>query len=499
MIGTKVGRWNITEEIGDGGHAFVFKGECDGEVAAIKMLKPSVANEPDLERRFQREVEALGLLKHEGIVGFKEYLHIGGYHYLVLEYMDAGTTDHILRNVGALEVRYALPIIDQLLGGIALAHSKGYIHRDIKPNNILLNKAGQAKIADFGIAKLVGGENMTRPGFVLGTTQYMAPEYLSQGDVSVQTDIYSLGVLLYEMVTGRRPFEFKDPDEPLVSFAKRVCMGTPAPPSAYRPIPDALEKIILKSIAQEPKKRYKDVDRFRADLRKAFPDLVNRPIVIPEGRPMTEQLAIPRVVTPPAQKRPQFVLLPAILLGVGLAMGAGAFLVASKDAIRIGGAVLGGAIAALGIFLGLRKPAPVVVSASASVSDSGGPAPEVKEGPMPFHGGSEDTSYAASDTSELRAFLVELEGGEKSQRFGLRPVSRIGRDLRFDIRPNDPEISRHHAAITFTGSEFEICDLGSMNGTFVNERRLKEPERVPLKHGDIVRVGRTELRFEQAA
>lgn len=498
MIGTQIGKWLITEEIGDGGHAFVFKGTCGDEVAAIKMLKPSVATEPDLEKRFQLEVAALGLLQHPGIVGFKEYLHLNGYHYLILEYMDAGAGDQLLRNTGPLEVRYALPIFSQVVGGIAYAHSKGYIHRDIKPNNILLNRMGQAKITDFGIAKLVGGENMTRPGFVLGTTQYMAPEYLSQGQVSAQTDIYALGVLLYEMVTGRKPFEFKSADEPLVAFAKRVCLGTPTPPSAYRPIPDALEKIILKAIAREPRKRHKDVDRFAAELRKAFPDLVDRPIVIPEGKPMTKQIAIQRVEAPTAAQRPAISLEMAMVGGLAVVMGIVAAIAPLGGLSR---AVLG-ALSLAGLATAAwwwtRRAAAGSAASPAAALEAPAPRKEEEEapaGPMPFHGGAEDRSYAESVESELQAFLVETAGPAAGKRYGLRPVSRIGRDVRFDIRPNDPEISRHHAALTFNGQTFLVRDLGSMNGTFVNEVRLAPEQDHPLQAGDIVRVGRTSMRF----
>jgi pSer/pThr/pTyr-binding forkhead associated (FHA) protein len=114
---------------------------------------------------------------------------------------------------------------------------------------------------------------------------------------------------------------------------------------------------------------------------------------------------------------------------------------------------------------------------------------------MPFHGGAEDQSYAESNDSELKAFLVETTGPTVGKRFGLRPVSRIGRDVRFDIRPNDPEISRHHATLTFNGETFIIRDLGSMNGTYLNENRLVAELDTPLKPGDIVRVGRTSMRF----
>lgn len=503
MIGTRIGDWLITEELGDGGHAFVFKGVRDGEESAIKMLKPSVASEENLEKRFKIEVEALKSLDHPGIVGFKDYFYSGGYHYLVLEYMDAGAVDHLLRVNGAIEARYVLPIFYKILDGMSFAHSFGYIHRDVKPNNILLNKKGEAKVTDFGIAKVVGGEDLTKQGFVLGTTLYMAPEYLSQGVVSPQTDIYALGVLLYEMLTNRKPFEFRTDDEPLVQFAKRVCMGTPTPPSAYRPVPPELEKIIMKAIARDPKKRYRQVEKFQADLKKAFPDLVERPIEIPEGRPKTKAVEMPDPVAvgvrrPPTPRfNPWLVLATSLMVGVLVGLGAALALDFGTGLSSIVG-LLCAALVMGGAFL-IERMSPAAPPAAASEQEAAPPA-EPEEGssdPLPFHGGvAPQGEVEETNISELNAFLEVTEGKTKGKRYGVRPISRIGRDLRFDIRPHDPEISRHHAMITFTGSGFVVKDTGSTNGTFVNETKVEPQTEADLNHGDILRVGRTSMKFE---
>lgn len=505
MIGTRIGDWLITEELGDGGHAFVFKGVRDGEVAAIKMLKPSVASEENLEKRFKIEVEALKRLDHPGIVGFKDYFFSGGYHYLVLECMDAGAIDHLLRVNGPIEARYALPIFYKILDGMSFAHSFGYIHRDIKPNNILLNKQGEAKVTDFGIAKVVGGEDLTKQGFVLGTTLYMAPEYLSQGVVSPQTDIYALGVLLYEMLTNRKPFEFRTDDEPLVQFAKRVCMGTPTPPSAYRPVAPELEKILMKAIARDPKKRYRQVEKFQADLKKAFPELVERPIEIPEGRPKTRAVQRPDIQAAgggggrPAAPRfnPWLVLATSMVVGVaaGLVAGLVAGLSAGLSAV-VG--LLAAAVVLGGAFAVERSRAPVAPPSESVAQPAAEEAPPGQDDDsVPFHGGVQPHGeFQETNISELNAFLEVTEGKQPGKRYGLRPVSRIGRDLRFDIRPHDQEISRHHSMLTFTGSGFVVKDTGSTNGTFVNERQLEPHKDTELKNGDILRVGRTSMRYE---
>ena len=517
MIGTKIGPWLITEEIGDGGHAFVFKARDDGQVAAIKMLKPSVAGEEHLDKRFRVEAEALENMNHPAIVGFKGYYYENGFHYLVLEYMDAGAVDRVLKKSGPLDARYALPIFYKILGGVIYAHSFGYIHRDIKPNNILIDRQGHPKLTDFGIAKVVGGEALTKAGFVVGTTQYLAPEYLSQGVINVQTDVYALGVTLYEMLTAQRPFE-KDPDENIVAFVKRVCLTDPPPPSSYRPIPPELERIVLKAMARDPKKRYRSVEQLRADLRKSFPDLVERPIEIPDGKVQTRLLEIPESPQGTAEKgigttqrmvfrgmNPTTVILAAVLLGclVGVL---GTFALSWSSLVSGLASVAAAALVmAAGFALARQERARVAAEEQAAAERKAAARRREKGADDSVTSSSADGLAENQDfvevceetqLSELNAFLVCVKGESEGRRWGLRPASRLGRDLRYDIRPRDPEISRQHAMITFDGVDFVVKDIGSTNGTFVNEERV-EGERV-LKPGDILRVGKTCLRFERS-
>ncbi len=519
MIGKRVGPYLIVEEIGDGGHAFVFKGMKDEEAVAVKMLKPSAATEDNIEKRFMNEVEALKTLAHPNIVGFKDYIYQPPYHYLILEYMDAGAADHLLRTMGPLDSRYAVPIFHQVLQGIIHAHSFGYLHRDVKPNNILLNKKGQAKVSDFGIAKVLGGgEQLTRKGFVLGTTAYMAPEYLTMGRDTEQLDVYALGITFYELVTARKPFEFEREDEPVASFVARVAKGSPTPPSSFRPIPAELERIILRAIEADPKKRYKTAEKLREDLDAAFPDLVERPILIQAGRAQTNLLAIPAT---PSQDRAKAAAgtggqrsafsgrdVPLLLAAIGAGLIAFlSLLMAAKLDMPV--SAVAGLVVIIGGFFGLRAatrgsgarerrpastvappPRPAVAQPEpTAISDveSSDRVPFASE----YH---RNTPAKMTDISELSAFLVVTVGSEKGKRFGLRPVSRIGRDLRFDIRPHDAEISRQHACITFDGAQFTVKDVGSANGTFLNEKRITGE--TVINDGDIVRVGRTSMVFE---
>lgn len=570
MIGTKVGPYTITAEIGDGGHAFVFRGTGDdGSEVAIKMLKPSVADEDNLEKRFILEAEALKELEHPYIVGFHDYFFLNGYHYLVLELMDQGSVEDLLENMGPIPHRYAIPIFHKVLQAMQVSHDAKFIHRDMKPNNILINSRGEAKLSDFGIAKVVGGQQgYTKQGFVLGTTLYMAPEFISRGEVTVGTDIYALGVTFYEMLTNRKPFEFERDDEPLVNFVRRVCRGTPVKPTAYVvDMPPALERIVMKAIAQNPKERYRSAADFAKDLDKQFSELVNRPIVIPRGtkRAMTNYVDLNRegikpmgVGTTGVSDRGGSGLAAGARAGIaGLivaALGAAAWFspqfVSGVDAklLQGGGAALALVLGALAFFLlpkrgeatvagpaiggGRKSGTPVnddsedgllssseldAFSSSYSEDDSVAPAAPARPSPapapaptpapeaenvedtIPFHSPSTKKMrpFKMTDASELSAYLQVTSGSDKGRRFGLRPISRIGRDLRLDLRPHDQEISRHHAVLTFDGKGFTIEDLGSTNGTFVNEERITT--KVHLSTGDIVRVGSTTMRFEQGS
>ncbi len=528
MIGTRVGKYTITQEIGDGGHAFVFKGEGpNGEAVAIKMLKPSVAGEDNLDKRFVLEAEALKKLKHPHIVDFHDYIFKDGYHYLILELMDQGSVEDLIKTMGAVPPRYAVPIFYHVLDAIDFSHNHGYIHRDLKPNNILINSEGKAKLTDFGITKVVGGQNLTRKGFVLGTTLYMAPEFISQGVVSIKTDVYALGVSFYEMLTSHKPFEYEREDEPLRDFALRVCQGKATPPTAYKPMPPQLERIVMKSIAQNPKDRYKSAKEFRRDLARNFPDLINRDIVIPSGRAMTRYVKIDDLKDlgpgDTARGRGAGGLAPAIRAAIAatafiVLLGASHFaptwfpdeLGRTSPGLIYG---LGGGLALLVAFLlyfMLPRPRHHVRAAPAAAPAA--PAP-IEEEPSSSSHDSEDSSIpefedtipfadsfrsnkpvTMTENSELDAYLVVISGPDKGRRFGLRPVSRIGRDLRLDIRPHDPEISRHHTTITFDGRGFTVEDLESTNGTFVNEERVTGKR--ALKPGDIIRVGSSSMRFE---
>ncbi len=510
MIGKKIGAWLITEEIGDGGHAFVFKGMRGDDVAAVKMLKPSACEE-NIRKRFELEAETLQTLRHPNIVGFRDYIEQDGFHFLIIEYMDAGGIDNLL-DAGPIAPDVALPIFDQILQGIAHAHSFGFIHRDIKPNNVLLNRHGEAKIADFGVAKALGaGASLTKRGFVLGTSVYMAPEYLTSAECDEKTDIYALGVTLYEMLTKRRPFDFLSDDEQLVTFVSRVMKDPIVPPSMYAPIcAGELDRIVLKALDRDKKRRYRSVMQLHDDLAAAFPDSVGRPLrirggkaeaLLPDGSTVPTRLDMP--VRPLAPPRFHWVTLREAKMALGgLVLGAlGVFVTGARDAMAVA-LVVGMAAAAALASIWQRHGArfELMRVTTRRIATSGPievqmPVTAAPNGGIPFYSGfTRKSDRSTGADSEIGAFLVVSNGPEAGRRFGLRPISRIGRDARFDVCPEDPEMSRQHAVLTFDGVGVSVRDLGSSNGTHVNEVRVTESVR--LRHGDILRTGRTSFTFE---
>src|SRR5271169_5584026 len=230
----------IIELLGSGGMGAVYKArqrEID-RLVALKILPSESASDPGFAERFTREARALAKLSHPNIVALHEFGHVDGLHYFMMEFVD-GLNLRQLEQAGRLSAREALQIIPQICEALQFAHDEGIVHRDIKPDNILIDKKGRVKIADFGIAKLLGRApeelSLTGTGQVMGTLGYMAPEQLQEAHaVDHRADIYSLGVVFYEMLTGKLPIGRFDPP------SKRVHVDV------------RLDEIVLRSLESEP-------------------------------------------------------------------------------------------------------------------------------------------------------------------------------------------------------------------------------------------------------
>ena len=259
-------RYEILECIGIGGMAVVYKARCHrlNRLVAIKVLKPELANDAEFKRRFQDESRAVAMLSHANIVGVYDVSRSDELDYIVMELIDGLTLKQYMNKRGApLNWREALHFVTQIVRALGHAHSRGIIHRDIKPQNILVLRDGSAKVTDFGIARVASAAHTTLTQEALGSVHYISPEQAKGSHIDGRSDLYSAGVVLYEMLTGRLPFEGESP----VSVAIQHINSIPIPPRDLNPnIPPVLEEITMKAMAPRRENRYASADEMLADL-----------------------------------------------------------------------------------------------------------------------------------------------------------------------------------------------------------------------------------------
>src|SRR5947199_2297073 len=253
-------RYKLQDPIGRGGMATIYRGQDlrMDRVVAIKVLREVYSTDPKFVTRFQREAKAASALQHPNIVQVYDYGQTDGNYFIVMELVEGTDLRRYLRSRGVLAVDRAIIIAHDVALGLGAAHRRGIVHRDVKPQNVLVGRDGSIKLTDFGIASVykdINAERLTTTGMTLGTVQYYAPEQAQGEIVSPAADVYALGIVMYEMLTGRTPF---DGDTP-VAVAMQHIQDLPAPPTLFNSnIPPALEVIILRCLEKEPERRYRD-------------------------------------------------------------------------------------------------------------------------------------------------------------------------------------------------------------------------------------------------
>ena len=259
-------RYEILEIIGTGGMARVYKARCHrlNRLVAIKILREDLAQDAEFRRRFHDESQAVAMLSHPNIVAVYDVSRSSDLEYIVMELIDGITLKQYMQKKGnKLNWREALHFITQIVKALGHAHSRGIIHRDIKPHNIMVLRDGSVKVADFGIARVASGGHSTLTQEALGSVHYISPEQARGSHIDARSDLYSAGVVLYEMITGRLPFEGDTP----VSVAIQHINSIPLSPRELDPtIPEALEAITMKAMAPNPDNRYPSADAMLADL-----------------------------------------------------------------------------------------------------------------------------------------------------------------------------------------------------------------------------------------
>ncbi len=265
MIGTTIANYRIEEKLGEGGMGVVYKAidlNLDRTVA-IKVLAADLSRDPGLLERFRAEAKAQAHLNHTNIASLYNLLTVDNHTSIVMEYLEGETLDEMLRRRGLIPSQEALPLFRQALLGIGFAHRMGIVHRDIKPSNIMVNKYGVVKVMDFGIAKVLGGQRLTRTGTQVGTVSYMSPEQIRNLPVDIRSDIYSLGVTLYELLTAHLPFES---DSEFQVMSDHVNTPPPPPTRHYPYIPRGIEQCVLKALEKNPDARFQTVEDFGSAL-----------------------------------------------------------------------------------------------------------------------------------------------------------------------------------------------------------------------------------------
>ncbi len=461
LVGKTLGDYTLTEKIGEGGMATVYKADQISlkRNVAIKVLH---YREDTSLVRFQREAKAIAALRHRNILIIYEYGEQDNLPFLAMEYVAGGTLEDRLVPGQPLPWRHAVELIIPIAEALHYAHSHGIIHRDVKPSNILMPQEDWPVLADFGLVKSASEEQgLTLSGTFLGTASYIAPEQARDVDMSFRADMYSLGVVLFEMVTGELPFDYENPNKVLLAHV----MDPPPNPLDLNPnCPPALADVILKTLSKKPGDRYADMQQFVLALQ----TVLNTPAPVPS----TPE---PEVTAPPPAE-------PAAEGGIG------------------------------GFFkklFGRKKETPAHKPKEPEISSKTAPREQLSF---------QTAAYEDSDDEDEDDFTMQLNLSNLNAPVQARLVVRdtnvtlplppkdeliIGRTYGnstadVDLEPHEASkfgVSRRHARLMHQDNNWLIEDLNSLNGTFVNAREVKAGHPVILKEGDTLRLGQIHLTF----
>jgi beta-lactam-binding protein with PASTA domain/tRNA A-37 threonylcarbamoyl transferase component Bud32 len=317
------GRYRVLRRVGSGGMADVY---CAQDLqlrrkVALKILYRRFAEDREFVERFRREASSAAGLQHQHVVSVYDRGEYDGTYYIAMEYLEGRSLKTIIREEAPLDPDRAIELVIQILRAARFAHRRGIIHRDLKPHNVIVDADGRAKVTDFGIAR-AGASDMTQTGSIMGTAQYLSPEQAQGVTVSAASDLYSIGIVLYELLTARVPFE----GESAVTIALKQVNERPTPPSVYNSaVTPELEAIVMRALEKEPARRFQDADEFISALQAArkgiaTPAMVGPPTVVEP--PPSEAYAYPEEPLPPREPREGgrwwLWLLAVLVAGLGL-------------------------------------------------------------------------------------------------------------------------------------------------------------------------------------
>nr|BBH91822.1 hypothetical protein KTA_00210 [Thermogemmatispora argillosa] len=501
LVGRSLGQFRIVEPLGAGGMAAVFKAYQPAldRYVAIKVLPARYAHDPVFVKRFEQEARSIAKLANPHIVQIHDFGEQDKITYIVMEYVDGGTLRDRLKS-RSLSLLEAVDFLLQAAEGLRCAHSHHIVHRDVKPSNMLLRRDGHLLLSDFGIAKILEGTTqLTRAGVGIGTPQYMSPEQSTGQAVDQRSDIYSLGIVFFECLTGRVPFTAENP----VSVTLKH-LQEPLPVDLLRQagVPAAIEQVVVKMTAKAPADRYQSIEEVVVALATALQAAhlpMPHPWRLSAGLPTFEggSSAGPGAST---TLSPQASTWPA-------ATGAG-----PQPATAPGGAAASGSFGGSSAGQGLRPTLPAYAGAGPASPASTTPSPTVAL--TCFRCGTPNPStrlfcttcgYELADRKAAKDRYVDAQGRVVLASLTLQSGPLAGRSFRFhqDVttigRTNGNDfiiagrtVSRRHARLWFDNGHWYLEDLQSANGTLVNGERIQQ---TILRDGDVIQFGDERLIF----